>query len=94
MIKNRYVKEKLRNTLHNFKNAFFTSPARPRGAGEATRETDLDIFDFESAPRGPRGARAGARIVTGGSTVDSPTYESSGAAKAVTKTARRSKKHD
>ena len=33
----------------------FTPPARPRGAGGATRETDSILFDFESAPRGPRG---------------------------------------
>ena len=33
--------------------AGFTSPARPRGAGGTTRETD-SIFSTLSAPRGPR----------------------------------------
>ena len=56
----------------------FTSPARPRGAGGATRETD-SVFSTLRARRAGHGARARARLATGGSPVDSPSYEASGA---------------
>ena len=56
----------------------FTSPARPRGAGGATRETD-SIFSALRARCAGHGARARARLATGGSPVDSPSAEPSGA---------------
>ena len=60
-----------------FPRAGFTSPARPRGAGEATRETD-SIFSTLRARRAGHAARAWARLATGGSPVDSPPAEASG----------------
>ena len=56
----------------------FTSPARPRGAGGPTREND-SILSLLRARRAGRGARARARLATGGFPVDSPSTEPSGA---------------
>ena len=58
--------------------AGFTSPARHRGDGVATRETD-SIFSTLRARRAGHGARARVRLATGGSPVDSPSAEASGA---------------
>ena len=58
--------------------AGFTSPARPREDGGASRETD-SIFSTLRARRAGHGARARARLVTDGSPVDSPSAEASGA---------------
>ena len=51
--------------------AGFTSPARHRGDGGASRETD-SIFSTLRARRAGHGARVRARLATGGSPVDSP----------------------
>ena len=56
----------------------FTSPARPRGDGGATRETD-SILSTLRAPRAEHGSRARARLATDGSPVDSPSAEAGGA---------------
>ena len=58
--------------------AGFTSPARHRGDGGASRETDL-IFSTLRARRESHGAKARARLATDGSPVDSPSSEPSGA---------------
>ena len=58
--------------------AGFTSPARHRGDGGASRETD-SIFSTLRARRAGHGARARARLATNGSPVDSPSAEASGA---------------
>ena len=53
-----------------------STPARPRGEGRATRETD-SIVSTLRARRAGHGARA--RLATGESPVDSPSGEPSGA---------------
>ena len=58
--------------------AGFTTPPRPRGAGGVTRETD-SIFSTPGARRAGHGARARAKLMAGGSPVDSPSGEASGA---------------
>ena len=58
--------------------AGFTSPARHRGNGGASHQTD-SIFSTLRARRAGHGARARARLVTDGSPVDSPSAEASGA---------------
>ena len=58
--------------------AGFISPARHRGDGGASRETD-SIFSTLRARRAGHGARARARLATDGSPVDSPSAEASGA---------------
>ena len=62
--------------MDDCRRAGLTSPARPRGAGGATRQTDL-IFWTLKARRAGHGARA--RLATGGSAVDSPSAKPSGA---------------
>ena len=56
----------------------FTSRARHRGDGGASRATD-SIFSTLRARRAGHGARARARLATDGSPVDSPSAEASGA---------------
>ena len=51
-------------------------PARQCGAGGVSRETD-SIFSTLRARRAGHGARARARLATGGSPVDSPSAEAS-----------------
>ena len=77
--------------------AGFTSPARPRGDGGASRETD-SIFSTLRARRAGHGARARARLATDGSPVDSPSAEASGAEICLARPSRKRpagrKKHD
>ena len=77
--------------------AGFTSPARPRRAGGATRETD-SIFSTLRARRAGHGASARARLATGGSSVDYPSAEPIGAEICLARPSRKRpagrKKHD
>ena len=75
--------------------AGFTSPARHGGDKGASRETSLDFFDFESAPRGPRGEGEGEtrdRRVPGRFPVGRGERRRYLPCESVAKTARRSKK--
>ena len=61
-----------------YRRAGFTSPARHRGDGGASRETDSS-FSTLRAHRAGHGARARVRLATDESPVDSPSAEASGA---------------
>ena len=58
--------------------AGFTPPARHRGARGVALETDY-IFSTLGTRRAGHGARARARLAAGGSSVDSPSGDPSGA---------------
>ena len=44
MIKNRYVKEKLRNTLHSFKNAFFEKSPIAENTKDVNKPRVRDLY--------------------------------------------------
>ena len=71
-----------------YRRAGFTSPARHRGDGGATREND-SMFSTLRARRAGHGARARARLATGGSPVDSPSGKPSGAEIGLARPARK-----
>ena len=47
MIKNRYVKEKLRNTLHNFKNAFFEKSPITENIKDVNKPHVRDLYWYK-----------------------------------------------